>query len=119
MVKPLIEPRVDGIIRLKMSYQEYLERFDEDARVEWANGEAIVYMPPNEPHQDVVTLLAALLRFYVDLRDLGMILVAPFELSLPTGSSREPDIVFLARAHYERRTTERWKGPADLAVEVQ
>jgi Uma2 family endonuclease len=119
MVTRLIEQRTDELARVKMTYQEYLERFDENAHVEWVNGEAIVHMPPIEPHQDVVTLLVTLLRFYVDWRDLGMVLTAPFELRLPTGSSREPDILFLTREHYHRRSRERWIGPADLLIEVQ
>jgi Uma2 family endonuclease len=119
MVTPLVEQRTDGPARVKMTYQEYLERFDEHAHVEWVNGEAIVHVPPVEPHQDVVTLLVTLLRFYVDWRGLGMVLTAPFELRLPTGSSREPDILFLTREHYHRRSRERWIGPADLLVEVQ
>jgi Uma2 family endonuclease len=119
MVKPLVESGAGAMVRLKMTYEEYLERFDEDAHAEWVDGEAIVYMPPKEPHQDVVTLLVALLRFYADLRNLGKILTAPFELRLPTGSAREPDILFLARDHYGRRTEDRWEGPADLVVEAQ
>ncbi|HEY7034944.1 MAG TPA: Uma2 family endonuclease [Thermomicrobiales bacterium] len=119
MVRELVKPATGGVRRLPMSYGEFLERFDENAHVEWVNGEAIVHMPPVEPHQDVVTLLVTLLRFYVDLRGLGMVLTAPFELRLPTGSSREPDILFLSREHYDRRTRERWIGAADLLVEVQ
>jgi Uma2 family endonuclease len=119
MVLPLVEQQTDELTRIKMTYEEFLERFDENAHVEWVNGEAIVHMPPIEPHQDIVTFLVTLLRFYVDLRGLGLLLTAPFELRLPTGSSREPDILFLAREHYERRTRERWVGAADLLVEVQ
>lgn len=119
MVLPLTEQQTGELTRIKMTYEEYLERFDENAHVEWADGEAIVHMPPIEPHQDVVTFLVTLLRFYVDLRGLGLLLTSPFELRLPSGASREPDILFLAREHYERRTRERWIGAADLLVEVQ
>lgn len=119
MVKTLVEPGTDGMVRLKMTYDDYLERFDEHAHVEWVDGEAIVHMPPDEPHQNLVTLLVTLLRLYTEVRDLGLILTAPFELRLPTGSSREPDIIFLSRDHFHRRTSARWVGPADLVVEAQ
>jgi Uma2 family endonuclease len=119
MAKASVKPPTEEPQRLRMTYEDYLKRFDENAHVEWVRGEAIVHMPPVEPHQDVVTLLVTLLRFYVDLRELGLVLTAPFELRLPTGSSREPDILFLAREHYDRRTRERWIGAADLLVEVQ
>jgi hypothetical protein len=116
MAKQVIEPIVEDMQRLPMTYEEYLERFDESTRVEWVNGEAIVYRPPNEPHQDAITLLVSLLRWFVDMDDLGVVLTAPFELKLPVGWSREPDILFLSRARFDLRTEKRWLG-ADLVIE--
>jgi Uma2 family endonuclease len=119
MVLPLIAHQTDELTRIKMTYEEFLARFDEHAHVEWANGEAIVHMPPTEPHQQVIWLLSTVLGLFVEVRNLGMVLTAPFELLLPTGSSREPDILFLSREHYDRRDEKRWKGIADLLIEVQ
>jgi Uma2 family endonuclease len=119
MVTPLIEQQTDELMRIKMTYEEFLARFDEHAHVEWADGEAIVHMPPTESHQQVIWLLSTVLGLFVEIRNLGMVLTAPFELLLPTGTSREPDILFLSREHYGRRGEKRWKGIADLLIEVQ
>jgi Uma2 family endonuclease len=119
MVLPLNEQQTGELTRIKMTFEEFLERFDENAHVEWADGDAIVQMPPTEPHQQVIWLLSTVLGLFVEIRNLGMVITAPFELLLPTGTSREPDILFLSREHYDRRGEKRWRGIADLLIEVQ
>jgi Uma2 family endonuclease len=119
MERQLIGPSRDGLLRLKMTYEEYLTRFEENALVEWVDGEAILHPSQTELQAQVVGLTLGLVSFFVHLHDLGMVLVAPFELRLPTGSSREPDVLFMATEHFHRRTVDRWLGPADLVVEVQ
>jgi hypothetical protein len=37
--------------RLRMSYEEFLAWADEDVHAEWVDGEVIVQMPPQVPHQ--------------------------------------------------------------------
>ncbi|MCP4212907.1 MAG: Uma2 family endonuclease [Halieaceae bacterium] len=99
------------------SYDDYLAIAGEDVLVEWANGEIVIHMPPKTKHQQVVSFLLSLLRFYVDYFNLGVVLVAPFEMKL-AHSSREPDLIFVAQEHEERLTAERLQGAADLVVEV-
>ena len=43
--------------RLRMSYDEYLARAEEDIHAEWVDGEVILQMPPKQPHQLVVVFL--------------------------------------------------------------
>ncbi len=105
--------------RLKMSYAEFLQWSDEDSHAEWVNGEVIVQMPPKDSHQATLGFLARLLGLFVDLFDLGKVRVAPFEVKLiPGGSSREPDIFFVARANLQRLTEDRVVGPPDLVIEI-
>jgi len=103
--------------RIRMSYTEYLSWYGENARGEWVDGEVIVFMPPTKLHQDAMLFLAVVLRHYARFFDLGTVVVAPFEMRLSDRSSRQPDILFVARAHESRLTPERLLGPADLAVE--
>ncbi|MCC6458145.1 MAG: Uma2 family endonuclease [Caldilineaceae bacterium] len=105
--------------RLPMTYTEFLESFDESTHAEWANGEAIVFMPPTIRHQDLVTFLVALLATFVKAFDLGKVLAAPCEMRLETtGTSREPDILFVAEANRGRISEKRIDGPADLVIEI-
>jgi len=104
---------------LRMSYEEFLAWSDEDVHAEWVNGEVIVQMPPKEPHQRVVAFLMSLMTLFIELFKLGRLLPAPFEMrAIPDGSAREPDLIFIAREHLDRLSSERLSGPADLVVEV-
>ncbi len=105
--------------RLKMTYEEYLAWEDEGAHGEWVDGEVIVFMPPTLLHQRLSGFLSTLLSTYARHLDLGLVLAAPVEMQLfPGRSSREPDLLFVARQHLERLTPERLVGPADLVVEI-
>ena len=105
--------------RLRMSYEEYLAWADEDVRAEWVNGEVIVQMPPKPQHQRVVAFLLELLGLFTRLFRLGELLPAPLEMrATPDGPAREPDLLFVTRAHLDRVTDVRLSGPADLVVEV-
>jgi Uma2 family endonuclease len=104
--------------RLCMNYQEFLAWTDENKHGEWVDGEVIVFMPKPR-HQDVVTFVVTLLRLFVNFFRLGQVLTAPVEMKLtPTGSAREPDIIFVAQENLARITEDRVVGPADLVVEV-
>ncbi len=113
-------PVVEGEpLRLRMSYEEYLDWADEDVRAEWVNGEVIVHMPPKRLHQLLVGFLDRIIGLFVAVFDLGEVHVAPFEVRLdPNGPSREPDLLFLSKAHFDRLTPERLLGPPDLIVEI-
>ncbi|MGE3538236.1 MAG: Uma2 family endonuclease [Candidatus Tectimicrobiota bacterium] len=105
--------------RLQMSYDAYLAWTDEDVHAEWVNGEVIVHMPPQQPHQRVVTFLLQLVGMFMQLFRLGRLLLAPFEMRVvPQGVAREPDLLFVAQQHLDRLTEARLNGPADRVVEV-
>jgi Uma2 family endonuclease len=105
--------------RFTMSYEDFLAYVDEDAHAEWVNGEVTIFMPPNDRHQAVAGFIYTMLVLFVDLFKLGVVRFAPLEMRLEeVPSSREPDVLFVAREHRERLTNERLYGPADLVVEL-
>lgn len=113
------EPVYEEEQRLPMTYDEFLAWADEDVHAEWANGEAVIFMPPSTQHQLVSSFFSALLLFFARAFNLGEVLTAPIEMrARPDGPAREPDILFVAAAHRERLTAQRLLGPADLAVEI-
>ncbi len=110
---------------LRMSYQEYLAWADEDVHSEWVAslseqvGEVIIQMPPKNLHQVLVGFLHHIIGLFATIFDLGVVRTAPFEVLLGSdGPSREPDLLFIAKAHLDRLTPERVVGPPDLVVEI-
>jgi Uma2 family endonuclease len=103
----------------KMTYEEFLAWADEDTWAEWVNGEVIILSPASKRHQDLMTVLTALLRFFVDAHQLGIVLTAPFQMKIgPDLPGREPDILFISREHLDRFRDTYLDGPADLVVEI-
>lgn len=103
----------------RMTYEEFLDWADEDTWAEWVDGEVTVMSPVSVLHQRLADFLAALLQFFVEENNLGLILTAPFQMRLRTRpSGREPDITFIARDHLDQLKDVYLDGPADLAIEV-
>lgn len=104
---------------LYMSYEEFLDWCDEDTLAEWVDGQVIMTSPASEPHQRVVDFLVKIFGIYVEQRDLGRVISAPFQMKLtPPRSGREPDLIFIAKENLGRLKHTYLDGPADLAIEV-
>ena len=101
----------------KMTYEEFLDWCGEKMFAEWVDGEVILMSPVSMRHQLVAAFLAALLQHFVEAKDLGLVLTAPFQMKL-VRSGREPDVLFVARERRERFTKNYLDGAADLAIEV-
>lgn len=101
-----------------MTYEEFLE-WGDGIRAEWVDGEVIVMSPTSVAHQRVLSFLAALLQHFVEANELGLILVAPFQMRLRARpSGREPDLIFIARERLDKLQNAYLDGPADLAIEI-
>jgi Uma2 family endonuclease len=73
--------------------------------------------PASNRHQDLVRFLVSILGIYVEAHGLGVVRPAPFQMKLEP-SGREPDLLFVAKAHEDRLRTSYLDGPADLVVEI-
>ncbi|HEV7126393.1 MAG TPA: Uma2 family endonuclease [Ktedonobacterales bacterium] len=100
-----------------MSYDEFLEWADEDTLAEWVKGSVVMASPASLEHQDLALFLGSVLSAYVAAKDLGKIIVAPFQMKLPD-SGREPDVIYLAPEHMARLRQTYVDGPGDLVVEI-
>jgi len=116
---PLIEAPPVEERRIPMTYDEWLAWSGEGTRSEWVDGEAIVFMPTKEPHAGASWFLATLLGLYAQGLGLGRVFASELEMRLRPGrSSRQPDVLFIAKANLGRLTVDRLEGPADLVVEL-
>ncbi len=104
----------------KLTWEEFLDWCDEDTRAEWNNGEIILMTSPASiQHQDVSSWLSAVLRFFIEARDLGRILAAPIQMRLSKApKSREPDLIFIGKANLSRVHDTFVDSPVDLVVEI-
>lgn len=107
-----------AVVHPRISYEEFLRVYD-GSHVEWVDGEMIQMAPVSAQHQLVAFFLSALFQHYVEDKNAGAILGAPFQMKTgPDLAGREPDILFVAEAHRDRIRTAYLAGPADLAVEI-
>lgn len=108
----------------RMSYEEFLPWCDEDTWAAWVDGEVVILSPALERHQDLAAVLTSILRIFTEVRELGIVRPAPFYMKLvcmrlgPSGSGREPDLLFVAREHLHHLRPTLSEGPADLVVEI-
>lgn len=109
-LEPSFSPR-------RLTYDEFLQWADEDTLAEWVNGEVTMTSPASLQHQFLAIFLERLIGQFVESRNLGIVLVAPFQMKLPF-SGREPDLLFVASAHLDRLRPTFLDGPADLVVEI-
>jgi Uma2 family endonuclease len=105
--------------KLRMSLQEFLEWADEDVWAEWEDGEVIFLSPSSFGHQKIVGFLATLLHLFLEERDMGEVLTAPFSMWLPVSKRvREPDILVVLKENLDRIKKNFLDGPADLVIEI-
>lgn len=98
------------------SEDEYLALPD-NRIVELSEGRLVVPDLPSDPHQYAIGELFASLRTFVRAGDLGQVRMAPLPVRLWEGKFREPDVLFMSKAHNQRRGRDYW-GVPDLAMEV-
>jgi len=98
------------------SEEEYLA-LSGNRLVELSDGRVEVLPVPTTSHQMLVAYLYGLLLAFASEHDLGTVLFAPLRVRLWPGKFREPDVIFMAKAHAGRIGEEFWDR-ADLVMEV-
>lgn len=103
----------------RLNYQEFLNWCDEDTWAEWVDGEVVMVSPASRRHQQVADFLTKTFGTYAEIRDLGIVLSAPFQMHLADiRRGREPDLLFIAKERLHLFKETYLDGPADLAIEI-
>ena len=119
MERLITAPGPDQTLDTKVSFEAYLEAPGEERFTEWVEGEIVVMSPASIRHQIVSSFLERLLGFYVERKELGVVLRAPVAMRLPgLERAREPDLLFVHNDHVDRLRETFLDGPADLAIEI-
>jgi Uma2 family endonuclease len=101
------------------TYKDYKRLPDDGRRYEIIEGVLYVTAAPNLDDQYTVGEIFAALRAYVRERQLGVVLVAPFEIHLPDiARPVQPDVLFIAAERAPRPGAADFTGAPDLIVEV-
>jgi len=101
----------------RYTYEEYL-KLDDGNRYELIEGELVLTPSPGFKHQRTVAAIERALTTFVEEHDLGMVIVAPYDVVLDEGVVLQPDILFVTREKFHLLTEACLKGVPDLVVEV-
>jgi Uma2 family endonuclease len=97
--------------------EELYMRLPGNRLVEFSDGTIEILPLPTQRHQKMARFLLGVLSVFVDQKNLGSVLVAPFVIRLWPDKNRMPDIVFMFEKNSHRCFEMYWEG-ADLVMEV-
>ncbi|HEX4966315.1 MAG TPA: Uma2 family endonuclease [Thermoanaerobaculia bacterium] len=102
------------------TFEDYLRLPEDGQRYEVLRGELYVTPAPSYDHQFSVSRLSLFLGGLALQRDLGVVLVAPFDVRLPRrlADPVEPDLVFFRKGNEPQSGDKLFTGVPDLVVEV-
>ena len=112
----VVEKRISTVRKKKISFEEFLTKFD-GKHAEWIDGEVIEFMSASYKHQDLSDFLGAVLRVFVEEKDLGIIVTAPMTIRL-SERGREPDLFFVAKNRLDSLKKNYFDGAPDLIIEI-
>jgi Uma2 family endonuclease len=106
--------------RYPMSFAEYMALSEtEGLRIEWVDGEAIVFMSTLYRHAQLSSFLVGLFSAFIHLYDLGEILFEQMGMEISARPSiRLPDMMIVLKEHRDRISRELVRGAADFIAEI-
>lgn len=104
---------------VKLTYDDFLLFPDDGKRHEIIDGEHYVTAAPNTKHQRVSMRLSVRLGGFVEVRQLGELFAAPFDVVFSRFDVVEPDLVYVSKARLaDVLTAAHVRGAPDLVVEI-
>jgi Uma2 family endonuclease len=104
--------------RVKLTFRDYLLIPEDGQRHELIGGEHYVTPAPTSKHQFTVVNLLRVLSTFVRERQLGRVVVSPFDVVFSYEDVVEPDLLYVARERQGVIGEKNAHGAPDLAVEV-
>jgi Uma2 family endonuclease len=86
--------------------------------VELVDGVIIVAPAPDQDHQYAAVQLVTVLNLLVRKENLGVVLMAPFDVRLAPNLVRQPDVLFIREEHRDRIRNGILYGAPDWAAEI-
>ena len=103
-----------------LTYETYLALPEMTQRYAILDGELVMAAAPNPMHQTIVLELALKLTLFVRAHHLGRVFIAPLDVIVQREPlrTRQPDLLFITRAHSSIIGSQVIEGGPDLVVEV-
>lgn len=102
-----------------ITFDEYLEMNIEGVYLEWVDGIVIGFMANNLQHQEIIGFLLMTMKLFAETHDAGRVVQAGYAMKLEKlKRGREPDLVFVSKAHRKMLKHKYLDGAADIAVEI-
>jgi Uma2 family endonuclease len=113
----------ETVLARDVSFAEYLKRYvkKDEGKIEWLTGTVIQHMSASTTHERIVAFLIQLLGLYLGFRFGADARVYGSNTSMYINDqqpAREPDILVVLAANFERVKETYLHGPADFVVEV-
>ena len=105
-------------LRRKLTYEDYVHFPDNGQRHEIIDGEHYVSPAPKKKHQRTSMRLGSRLHVFVDGRNLGEVLAAPFDVLLSPHDIVEPDLIFVSNERAAILNDKNALGAPDLVIEI-
>jgi Uma2 family endonuclease len=106
-------------VERRWTYRDLVALPDDHLRHELINGEHFVTPSPALSHQMILGRLFLALGTHVERENLGVVLVAPFDVRLSLFTVLVPDLIFFAAARFEQSVNKKHATAApDLVVEI-
>jgi Uma2 family endonuclease len=103
----------------RMTEEEFVEWSGHKTRAEWVDGEVIVMSPVSDLHGDLNSWLNAVIRLFVEQKDLGSVRGPEAQVRLASQRARrEPDLLFVARHRLDILRPNHVEGAPDLMMEI-
>ncbi len=109
---------MEAIAEKTLTYNDLLKLYPDEARVELIDNEIYEMSAPNLEHQEIVLELAVSIRQYAKDKQLGKVIVAPFDVVINENLVVQPDITFVGTANILNLQQRGYFGAPDLLVEV-
>jgi len=108
----------EPIRSLPLTYDDYLRLPEDGPRYELIEGELLMTPAPTVTHQTLLGRFFVAISIFLAKSPLGRILFAPVDVVLSPANVVQPDLLFIAKEHYDRITEPGIQGAPDLVIEI-
>lgn len=108
----------ETILAENVSFADYLVQYD-GQQTEWQAGKVVQQVSNNSRHQIILGFLYRLLMNFLELRELGQVILAGLPMYINDEvSARQPDLMIVLNPKLNQIKVNYFEGPADIVVEI-